>query len=123
MTADREGLRERVARALYDNPAFGCGHCAYLPDDADFDAEPDARSNVLADAVLAVIAENLDGIAGALREHVHDFDPDDWRLDYGCSCGCKYSRTSLGLDDEPCHDEHAHHQAEAVAAYLRGDRL
>ena len=52
--------------------------------------------------------------AAVLVKHVHQYDETDWNIDYGCSCGVKYSRTGLGYDHEPCHDEHAAHQVDML---------
>lgn len=98
-----ETLRERVARAA--------ARADYQPSDGSdaWDVSTEAERDgyrEIADAVLAVVAEDVDGFAEVLRVHQpqHDFDGDyQW---------CRNDACEIPRGD------HADHQAAMVTAHI-----
>lgn len=96
-----ESMRERIVDALVMSP---------LSDAAGTTLAPVYRA---ADAVLAVVAD-VDGIAGVLAAHAA-------RPAGSPHCVCGWRPAIYLNDTESDRQQHLYHQAEAVAAYLRGE--
>ncbi|MBK5248128.1 MAG: hypothetical protein JJE50_01640 [Actinomycetales bacterium] len=111
-----ETLRGRVAKVLFVSRVSDyAGRTA--PEIMD-------RCDEAADAVLAVVAADTEGIARVLREH--DWDGGEtlnlgyYRTEATCICGITY--WGGDHDEDPSLAEAlTTHQAAAVAAYLAGD--
>jgi hypothetical protein len=107
------GLTERVARALWaKHDAHG-----WPSDDAEY--VEDAR------VALGAVADDVDGLAGVLRDHQPASIYDSRESTTGCICGADlpvaggYNRD--GYPNRPDADTEAHliHQAEQLAAHIR----